>query len=87
MGVPLGLLALGATTLLLYRDRRIKKQIRQLQDHLKDNSEIPSQQGVEEGPKDPVISEAELETGIDRGELGAGHDSHEAPDRQLHEMV
>ena len=87
MGVPLGILALGATALLLYRDRRIKKQICQLQDHLKDNSESTSPKGEEEGAKDPVFNEVELETRVDRGELGAGHNSHEAPGRQLYEMV
>ena len=87
MGVPLGILAFAATALLLYRDRRIKKQIRQLQDHLKDSSESPTQQGVQEESKDIVSNEIELETGVDRRELEAGHDSHEAPGRQLYEMV
>ena len=87
MGVPLGILAFGATALLLYRDRRVKKQIRQLQDHLKDSSDSPNQQGEQEESKDNVSDEIELETGIDRGELGAGHDRHEAPGRQLYEMV
>lgn len=88
MGIPLGILALGATAMLLYRDRRVKKQIRQLQEYVRAGSEGPTQQNVQDEPKAPtyVYGEAELETGIDRGELIAGDQSHEAPDRQLYEM-
>ena len=88
VGVPLGILALGATAMLLYRDRRVKKQIRQLQEHLRTGSEIPLQQNVQGEAKAPsyVYGEAELETGIDRAELRASDQSHEAPGRQLYEM-
>lgn len=86
VGIPLGLLALAATIALLYRDRKIKKQIRQLQEYTKKANEKPIAEVVNYDSEGSIQREYELETGIDRAELRAGHGHHEAPDRQLHEL-
>lgn len=70
----------------MYRDRKVKKQIRQLQENIERSNEKPIAEGLNYESEDSVQREYELETGIDRAELRAGYAHHEAPDRQLHEL-
>ena len=73
--------------MLLYRDRRVKKEIRQLQNHLKSNNESQTQHGIQNELNASVYGEVELDIGVDRGELRADHDHHEAFGRQIYEMI
>ena len=71
---------------LLFRDRKVKKQIRQLQENIKRSNEKPIVEALNYESEDSAQREYELETGIDRAELRGGFSHHEAPDRQLHEL-
>ena len=70
----------------MYRDRKVKKQIRQLQEK-SSNNEKPAQEVLHDESSNPIQEDFELETGIDRAELRAGHDRHEAPNQQLYELI
>ena len=78
IGVPLGAFIFAALAMLLYRDRRSKKAIRDLQVSMpnakgamivQDSSEFQGQ----------YSEENELPTGFDRRELPTGHEDHKMP--------
>lgn len=86
IGVPLGVLLLVILGLLIYRDRRTRKRIADLQ-NLMSNAKGPT--------SGQTVSEIEgfghqlheLPTGLDRGELPNGYENHELPDGPRQEML
>ena len=78
IGVPLGVLVLAAIAMLLYRDRRNKKAIQDLQASLPTNRKaIFDQQPL--NISGPPNGRHELPPGIDRGELSTGREHQELP--------
>lgn len=94
VGVPVGCLLLALLLYLLYRERRTKRQIRDLQAHMQKTESQPRDQNGRNHPEsgfhgDPKISGQwthELETGPDRRELSGGNENHEMAGRPRWEM-
>ena len=78
VGVPLGTILFVGLIILLYRMKSIKRQMIELRSHMSKAQASASEQDI---AKTPLQVSYELETGIDRGELSAGHMRHEMPER------
>ena len=91
VGVPVGLLLLAFLLYLLYRERRTKQEIHDLQEHIQKaerkslEPEVPTF-GAHENSKRSTLANHELDTGLDRGELTAGYGRHELEGRQRLEV-
>lgn len=73
---------LAALVYLLHRERKTKKQIRDLQAHMQRPEGKPSEQDMPElTSKTSPRANLELDPGIDRGELMAGDGRHEMAGR------
>ena len=87
IGVPIGILLLASLLYLLYRERRTKKQIHDLQAHVqkaeRQSTDLNKQVLPGAGEQDTSRSPArfEMDTGMDRGELAAGYSMHEMAGR------
>ena len=79
IGVPLGVLIFAALAMLLYRDRRNKKAIQNLQASLSTNRKAISDQEPLDISGGPPHRRNELSGGIDRGELPTGRAHQELP--------
>ena len=91
IGVPIGVLLMAFLLYLLHRERRTKKQIHDLQAHMQNRERQSSEHNLptpeyQDVSKPPVPQNYELDTGIDRGELTAGYNVHEAAGRGRSEI-
>jgi len=82
----LGILLFAVIAMLVYRDRRNDKRIRDLQASMPNTKGAALDQDPEEF-QSPYRQGHELATGLDRGELPSGYESHEMPERPRYEMT